>query len=109
MWYAVLQLYDNLFAAEPFFQNPLEWASQLLLGLESINSSKNEALTEDEKAQSFLSGTKLIETAFKANNRSAAAANALCELFLRKGNYSRVRIFLYPLSQTHSSCFYARL
>ncbi|KAF8813945.1 RNA polymerase II-associated protein [Phlegmacium glaucopus] len=69
--------------------NPSEWASQLLLGLESINSSKNEALTEAEKAQSFLTGTKLIETAFKANNRSAAAANALCELFLRKGDHSR--------------------
>jgi len=62
--------------------------------LESINSSKNEALTEAEKAQSFLTGTKLIETAFKANNRSAAAANALCELFLRKSDHSRVRAFL---------------
>lgn len=43
-----------------------------------------------------MTGTKLIETAFKANNRSAAAANALCELFLRKGDYSRVCIFLFP-------------
>ncbi|KAF8160649.1 RNA polymerase II-associated protein [Crassisporium funariophilum] len=69
--------------------NPSEWSAQLLLGLESINASKNDNLAESEKTQSFLFGTKLIETAFKANNRSAAAANALCELFLRKGNHSR--------------------
>ncbi|KDR75052.1 hypothetical protein GALMADRAFT_248915 [Galerina marginata CBS 339.88] len=69
--------------------NPSEWSAQLLLGLESINASKGEHLTEDEKAQSFLAGTKLIEKAFQANNRSAATANALCELFLRKGNHSR--------------------
>jgi RNA polymerase-associated protein CTR9 len=39
----------------------------------------------------FLQGTKLIEKAFNANQRSAAAANALCELFLRKANHKRVR------------------
>jgi RNA polymerase-associated protein CTR9 len=48
-----------------------------------------------------MAGTKLIEKAFHANNRSAAAANALCELFLRKGNHSRVgilqRINAFPL------------
>jgi len=72
-------------------QNPLEWPAQLLLGLEAINSSKNEVQTEAERAQSFLQGTKLIEKAFNANQRSAAAANALCEIFLRKGNHKRVR------------------
>lgn len=69
--------------------NPSEWAAQLLLGLESINSSKSEHLTEAEKTHTFLSGTKMIEKAFKANQRSAAAANALCELFLRKGDHQR--------------------
>lgn len=49
--------------------------------------------TEDEKAHAFLQGTRLIEKAFNANQRSAAAANALCELFLRKGNYPRVCSF----------------
>ena len=38
----------------------------------------------------FLVGTKMIERAFQANNRNASAANALCELFLRKGSYTRV-------------------
>jgi RNA polymerase-associated protein CTR9 len=71
-------------------QNPSEWPSQLLLGLEAINSSKNDHQTEEERAHSFLSGTKLVEKAFNANQKSAAAANALCELFLRKGNYNRV-------------------
>ena len=60
-----------------------------MLGLEAINSSKNEALSEEERGHAFLTGTKLIERAFNANQKSAAAANALCELFLRKGNYKR--------------------
>lgn len=72
-------------------QNPGEWPAQLLLGLEAINASKSDALTEEEMAHSFLTGTKLIEKAFNANQKSAAAANALCELFLRKGSYKRVR------------------
>ncbi|KAF8198079.1 RNA polymerase II-associated protein [Pholiota molesta] len=69
--------------------NPSEWSAQLLLGLESFNASKNDQLSDSEKKQAFLVGTKLIEKAFHANNRSAAAANALCELFLRKGNHAR--------------------
>lgn len=66
----------------------------MLLGLESINASKSEQLTETEKVTSFTTGTKLIEKAFHANNRNAAAANALCELFLRKGNFTRVCLHL---------------
>lgn len=48
-------------------------------------------------AHSFMSGTKMIEKAFNANQKSAAAANALCELFLRKGSYKRVRSSLVSL------------
>ncbi|KAF8893448.1 RNA polymerase II-associated protein [Infundibulicybe gibba] len=62
--------------------NPSEWSVQLLLGLEAINASKNENITEAERTHSFLS-------AFNANQKSAAAANALCELFLQKGNHKR--------------------
>ncbi|EGO00400.1 hypothetical protein SERLA73DRAFT_122419 [Serpula lacrymans var. lacrymans S7.3] len=69
--------------------NPSEWSALLLLGLESINASKAENQSEEEKAHLFLTGTKMIERAFNANQKSAAAANALCELFLRKGNYKR--------------------
>ncbi|KAG9316871.1 hypothetical protein JVU11DRAFT_2947 [Chiua virens] len=69
--------------------NPSEWAAQLLLGLESINASKTGDQTEQERAQAFLIGTKYIEKAFNANQKSAAAANALCELFLRKHNLKR--------------------
>ncbi|KAI6131542.1 hypothetical protein EDD16DRAFT_1852708 [Pisolithus croceorrhizus] len=69
--------------------NPSEWSAQLLLGLESINASKTGNLSEEERAQSFLMGTKYIEAAFKTNQKSAAAANALCELFLRKSNLKR--------------------
>lgn len=72
-------------------QNPSEWSAQLLLGLEAINASKEDHQTEEEIARLFTIGTKFIEKAFNANQKSAAAANALCELFLRKGNLKRVR------------------
>ncbi|KZT29077.1 TPR-like protein [Neolentinus lepideus HHB14362 ss-1] len=68
---------------------PDGWAAQLLLGLEAVNSSKDESKEVTERTQALVMGTKLIETAFRANNRAAAAANALCELLLMKGNYGR--------------------
>ncbi|KAM6502121.1 RNA polymerase II-associated protein [Amanita muscaria] len=69
--------------------NPGEWPAQLLLGLESINASKNEQLTEPERTHAVVTGTKMIEKAFHVNKKSAAAANALCELFLRRGDYKK--------------------
>lgn len=69
--------------------NPNDSSAQLLLGLEAVNTSKNERLPEDERRSVFVSGTKLIEMAFKSNQKNSAAANALCELFLRKGNHAR--------------------
>ncbi|KAJ7658031.1 RNA polymerase II-associated protein, partial [Mycena rosella] len=69
--------------------NPTEWPAQLLLGLEAINASKNDASSEGERTKSYTTGTRMIERAFKANQKSAAAANALCELFLRKGSHDR--------------------
>ncbi|KAJ7646672.1 RNA polymerase II-associated protein [Roridomyces roridus] len=69
--------------------NPDEWPAQLLLGLEALNASKNETQSEAERTKSYTSGTKMVERAFKTNQKSAAAANALCELFLRKGSYDR--------------------
>ncbi|KAJ7582968.1 RNA polymerase II-associated protein [Mycena floridula] len=64
--------------------NPSAWAAQLLLGLEAINSSKNEQHSETDRAHSFLTGTKFVEKAFNGNQKSASAANALSELFLLK-------------------------
>ena len=37
-----------------------------------------------------MAGSKLIERAFNGNQRNASAANALCDIFLRKGQYKRV-------------------
>jgi len=39
-------------------------------------------------------GSKLIERAFNSNQRNASAANALCDIFLRKGQHKRVRVSL---------------
>ncbi|KAI0368298.1 RNA polymerase II-associated protein [Pilatotrama ljubarskyi] len=69
--------------------NPGDWSAQLLLGLEALNSSKNESQSEEERREEFLRGTRLIERAFNANQKNSAAANALCELFLQKGQTKR--------------------
>ncbi|KAH9929574.1 RNA polymerase II-associated protein [Epithele typhae] len=69
--------------------NPGEWSAQLLLGLEAINASKDDNQSEEERREEFLVGTRLIERAFNANQRNSAAANALCELFLQKGDTRR--------------------
>ncbi len=71
-------------------QNPSQWPAQLLLGLEAINSSKNEGQSDEDRKRAFVVGTKLIESAFNANQKNSAAANALCELLLRKEKYSKV-------------------
>ena len=72
-------------------KNPSEWSGQLLLGLDALNASKNPDLSEDERIQELMAGSKLIERAFNGNQRNASAANALCDIFLRKGQYKRVR------------------
>lgn len=69
--------------------NPSEWSGQLLLGLEALNASKNPELSEDERIQELMIGSKLIERAFNSNQRNASAANALCDIFLRKGQHKR--------------------
>ncbi|KAL7281504.1 hypothetical protein ACG7TL_004819 [Trametes sanguinea] len=69
--------------------NPGEWSAQLLLGLEALNASKNENQPEEERREEFLRGTGLIQRAFNANQKNSAAANALCELLLQKGETKR--------------------
>ncbi|KAI0759855.1 RNA polymerase II-associated protein [Trametes elegans] len=79
--------------------NPGEWSAQLLLGLEALNASKNESQTDDERREEFLRGTRLIERAFNANQRNSAAANALCELFLQKGQTKRASLIALKLAE----------
>lgn len=82
---------------DPVVQNPSQWPAQLLLGLDAINSSKDEKLSEIERRQEFLLGTRFVEKAFNANQRNSAAANALCELLLRKGQHKKVRYNRRPV------------
>ncbi|KAF8513907.1 RNA polymerase II-associated protein [Hysterangium stoloniferum] len=67
--------------------NPDEWPAQLLLGIEQLNQSKDYNRSEASRADSAQSGYKFVEKAFNTNKQSAAAANVLSALFLRKGNY----------------------
>ncbi|KAJ3802188.1 RNA polymerase II-associated protein [Lentinula aff. detonsa] len=69
--------------------DPLNWTALLLLGLESVNASKDGHLKEKDRTQFLFSGTKLIEKAFHVNQKSASAANALCEIFVQKGAFKR--------------------
>ena len=60
----------------------------MLLGLEAINSSKNTDDDDDDRTEAYVRGTKLCGQAFKFNNRNAAAANALFDVFLQRGDKS---------------------
>jgi RNA polymerase-associated protein CTR9 len=71
-------------------QNPGNWSAQLLLGLESINRSKDSSQPDEERAASYRAGIHLIEQVFKANKSSASATNALSEFFIRKGALGKV-------------------
>lgn len=90
VWFSVY-LYSHDICILTFgVQNPGEWSAQLLLGIEALNTSKDEAQSEEDRREEFLRGTRLIERAFNANQKNSAAANALCELFLQKGQTKRV-------------------
>jgi RNA polymerase-associated protein CTR9 len=71
-------------------QNPTDWSTHVILGLDDINRSRDAKRPDEERAASYTSGTKHIEKAFRANNKNAAAANALSEFFLRKGDTNNV-------------------
>ncbi|KZV99295.1 TPR-like protein [Exidia glandulosa HHB12029] len=65
--------------------HPDHYPALVLLGLASINASKDVRLPDSERAAEYALGIKFIERAFKFCKESAAAANALAEMFLRKG------------------------
>ncbi|EAU91100.2 pol II transcription elongation factor [Coprinopsis cinerea okayama7 len=69
--------------------NPGGWQVQLLLGIESINASKSQAISEEAKTQAFLSGTEMVGRTFRMNSKNASAANAMCEIMIRKGKYQQ--------------------
>lgn len=71
-----------------FAKNPDEWPSQLLLGIDLLNQSKESGLPEDSRAEVTQEGYRCVERAFNSNKQSAAAANVLSALFWRKGNYT---------------------
>ena len=56
------------------------------MGLEAINASKNPDEDDTDRTENYIRGTKFCEKAFKLNNRNAAAANVLFDLFLQRGD-----------------------
>ncbi|KAI0301045.1 hypothetical protein B0F90DRAFT_1810255 [Multifurca ochricompacta] len=76
-------------------------------GLEALNASKNPELSEDERIQELMVGSKLIERAFNGNQRNASAANALCDIFIRKGQHKRIKASRtdYPVADTMAGSY----
>ena len=52
-------------------------------------------LSHKEYVDTFCAGIKLVEQVFKDNQKSAAAANCLCEVLLCQGNYPKVIEYLF--------------
>jgi hypothetical protein len=50
------------------------------------------ARIQDDRIQELRTGSKLIDRAFNNNQRNVSEANGLCNIFLRKGQYKRVRL-----------------
>ena len=71
-----------------------------------MNASKNETLPEEDRRYHYIQGTKSINLAFKANQKNSAAANALCELLLRKGQSEKVS---YQLLSSDLQCAHRSL
>ncbi|KAH7100332.1 hypothetical protein BKA62DRAFT_706704 [Auriculariales sp. MPI-PUGE-AT-0066] len=68
--------------------HPNHVSAMVLLGLAKLNASKDVGLHSEKRGQEYAAGIRLIEQAFKADKTSAASANALAEMFLRKGDLS---------------------
>ncbi|KDQ14109.1 hypothetical protein BOTBODRAFT_32898 [Botryobasidium botryosum FD-172 SS1] len=69
--------------------HPNDWPAKLLLGIESINQSKDTKKPDEERAAEYKNGLTMIEQVFKADKTCASAANALSELFLRRGEFPK--------------------
>lgn len=65
--------------------HPNHWVPQLLLGLESLNASKDSQRTEEQRHHAYTVGSKHIERAFHINQKNGATANCLSEYFIRRG------------------------
>ncbi|KAG1720489.1 hypothetical protein EDB19DRAFT_1964600 [Suillus lakei] len=79
--------FEGVLAEKP--TNIMALLGKPLLGLDSISASKTKNISEQDREQSFLAGAKIRENAFNANQKNAAVANVLRELFLRMGSYKR--------------------
>ncbi|KAF8306266.1 TPR-like protein [Clavulina sp. PMI_390] len=69
--------------------DPANWASHLLLGLDALNGSKDTSKSSEETAQLYKRGMELLQKVFKLNNSNAAAANALSDFCIRRGDFGR--------------------
>lgn len=70
-------------------QDGNQWAAELLLGVEALNSSKDLKTTDHQRSASYAAGFKHIERAFNSNQKNAASANCLAEYFIRRGDARR--------------------
>lgn len=58
-------------------QDPESWVALLLLGLASLNTARDPSTTRQDRLRLEEEGVKKVQSAFKLNNKSSAAALAL--------------------------------
>jgi RNA polymerase-associated protein CTR9 len=68
--------------------NPDAWPSQLLLGIDYMNTGK--PLETDEQQEFYREGTKMVEKVFKKHNKNAAASNILSYIQLQRTSHDPV-------------------
>lgn len=74
-------------------------AAQAFLGLAllNLNRSSGEGMTEQRRREVIVRGTKLIQGAWNTSGqKSAASANVLCDVILKRGEWRKVCGFILP-------------
>ena len=66
-------------------RDPSSWVSLLLLGLASLNTAREPSATREDRLKAETEGIAFVQSAFKLNNKSAAAALALANVSGRGG------------------------
>ena len=71
--------------------DPTDWSVNLLLGLYEYNAAMSDEETDEYATLLVESSLARITSAFKKNNKSAAASNILAEILLLKKEKGKVR------------------
>ncbi|RXK39956.1 RNA polymerase-associated protein CTR9 [Tremella mesenterica] len=66
-------------------RDPSSWTCMLLTGFAALNTAREPATAEDDRAQLIAEGVAYVQSAFKLNNKNAAAALTLASVSGQNG------------------------